>query len=97
MANSTFSDCCLRVLNEELEGISPITFRYNPHSKFLNQMAGTYSVSDVRRMIAFKAEQWYGTEFQARLNPNTLLSPYHFESYIAESIMSSPEWKEANQ
>lgn len=56
-----------------------------PHARFLGSMLGTFSIDDVRQMVAFKRRQWEGTQYQAHLNPNTLLSPYHLEAYIAES------------
>lgn len=56
-----------------------------PHARFLGSMLGTFTVDDVRQMVAFKRRQWEGTQYQAHLNPNTLLSPYHLEAYIAES------------
>ena len=51
----------------------------------VSSMLGTFTVDDVRQMVAFKRRQWEGTQYQAHLNPNTLLSPYHLEAYIAES------------
>lgn len=90
MQGRTFADACLRALNDELEGFAPIRFTVNPHARFLNSVAGSVSLEDVRRMVAFKRKQWEGTRYQAHLNPSTLLSPYHLESYIAESKMPPP-------
>lgn len=85
MDRETFADACLQVLNDELEGFAPFRFSVNPHARFLGSMLGTFSIDDVRQMVAFKRRQWEGTQYQAHLNPSTLLSPYHLEAYIAES------------
>ena len=84
MDRETFADACLQALNDELEGFAPVRYTVNPHACFLGSMLTTFSIDDIRQMVAFKRRQWEGTQYQAHLSPNTLLSPYHFEAYIAD-------------
>ena len=86
----SFPLACLAALNEELRGIAPVEYTRNPNGGFLAGMEGTYTVEDVRQMVAFKRDQWAGTEFQGNLNPGTLFSPDHFEAYVAASKMPPP-------
>lgn len=58
MDRETFADACLQALNDELEGFAPFRYTVNPHARFLGSMLGTFTVDDVRQMVAFKRRQW---------------------------------------
>ena len=60
----------------------------------LERSAATFSVAQVRSMIAFKREEWTGTKYRKGLTPNTLFSPDHFEQYMHQA---QAEEKEADE
>lgn len=51
----------------------------------LERSAATFSVAQVRSMVAFKREEWTGTKYRKGLTPNTLFSPDHFEQYMHQA------------
>ena len=52
MDRETFADACLQALNDELEGFAPFRYTVNPHARFLGSMLGTFTVDDIRQMVA---------------------------------------------
>ena len=77
---------CLKILNE----IMGTSYTRNPHGEFLADFESSVPLEDVRRMVEFKRDEWWGTRFQHNLTPSTLFSPDHFETYIAQSKMPKP-------
>ena len=57
----------------------------------LERSAATFSVAQVRSMIAFKREEWTGTKYRKGLTPNTLFSPDHFEQYMHQAQAEEKE------
>lgn len=62
--------------------------------KTLNANSERYTVDEVRNMVRFKRDEWYGTQFQSNLTPKTLFSRDHFEQYIHQSKMPKPKPKQ---
>lgn len=57
----------------------------------LERSAATFTVGQVRSMIAFKREEWTGTKYRKGLTPNTLFSPDHFEQYMHQTQAEEKE------
>lgn len=57
----------------------------------LERSAATFTVGQVRSMIAFKREEWTGTKYRKGLTPNTLFSPDHFEQYMHQAQAEEKE------
>ena len=57
----------------------------------LERSAATFTVWQVRSMIAFKREEWTGTKYRKGLTPNTLFSPDHFEQYMHQAQAEEKE------
>ncbi|MEG2533951.1 MAG: conserved phage C-terminal domain-containing protein, partial [Gordonibacter sp.] len=87
-----FGLLCLNELNEVLGtcyGTLP-----SKAALCLSRMDGKYELSDVRRMIEYKRDEWTGTRFANNLTPNTLFGPDHFEQYMHQSKTSAKEASE---
>lgn len=78
-----FPIACLAIFND----LFGTTYSTLPPTcaRTLDRLKGTYSLSDVERMIRYKRDEWQGTRFSKALTPNTLFSPEHFEQYIHQS------------
>ena len=63
----------------------------------LSRMGDKYDLSDVRRMIEYKRDEWQGTKLAGNLTPNTLFSPDHFEQYIHQSRSAAAEKSDYEQ
>ena len=50
-----------------------------------------HTFEDFKGVIDVKCEQWLNTELEKFLRPETLFSPKHFESYLNEAKMKTPE------
>lgn len=57
----------------------------------LERSAATFTVGQVRSMIAFKREEWTGTKYRKGLTPNTMFSPDHFEQYMHQAQAEEKE------
>ena len=87
-AQDTFPLQCLAALNE----VMGATYGTLPPKvdRFLERNRNRYTVEDVRAMVAYKRDEWQGTEFARNLTPQTLFSPDHFEQYVHQSKMPKP-------
>lgn len=57
----------------------------------LERAEGTWSVEQVRAMVAFKREDLAGTKWKGCVTPNFLFSPDHFEQCMNQSMASREE------
>lgn len=88
---------CLGALNE----ITGFTYTTMPEKcrHMLDRSAGNFTVEQVRKMIAYKRDEWNekdrksNTSFSKNVTPQTLFSPDHFEQYMHQTLA---ETKEAN-
>lgn len=55
-----------------------------------------HSFEDFKGVIDVKCEQWLNTDLEKFLRPETLFSPKHFESYLNEAKMKTPEYDDPN-
>ena len=82
-SEGSFAVMCLGALNEELG--RDYTHLPAPCARTLRQAQGRHTVEEVRAMVAYKRDEWRGTQFAKALTPNTLFSPDHFEQYMAQA------------
>lgn len=82
-SEGSFAILCLGALNEELG--RDYTHLPAPCARTLRQAQGRHTVEEVRAMVAYKRDEWRGTQFAKALTPNTLFSPDHFEQYMHQS------------
>lgn len=82
--DAPFSLRCLAVLND-LMGTAYTTMPSRCRH-MLDRSSGTFTVEQVRSMIAFKRKEWAGTKYRNGLTPNTLFSPDHFEQYMHQAL-----------
>lgn len=82
--HGTFWIQCLNALNEIM--VTPYTTMPDKCRCMLEKSKGTYTVDQVRDMIAYKRDNWQGTRYSKCLTPQTLFSPDHFEQYMHESL-----------
>ena len=80
---TSFNLECLKALNDTLG--TAYTTLPSKCANFLDRFEGTYSVDEVKAMVAYKRDEWKGTRFKRSLTPNTLFSPDHFEQYMHQS------------
>jgi uncharacterized phage protein (TIGR02220 family) len=74
---------CLAAFNDQLG----TTYTTMPEKcrHMLDRCAEGYTVEEVRKMLAYKHEEWKGTRWRNCLTPNFLFSPDHFEQCMHQS------------
>ena len=74
---------CLAAFNDAVGA----TFSSMPAkcTRTLERFEPKYGLDAVKRMCAFKRDEWRGTNMERHLTPNTLFSPDHFEQYMQQS------------
>ena len=83
---------CLAAFNDQLG----TTYTTMPEKcrHMLDRCAEGYTVEEVRKMLAYKHEEWKGTKWRNCLTPNFLFSPDHFEQCMHQA---KGETEEAEQ
>lgn len=82
-AETPFWTLCLDALNAEL--VTTYTTMPEKCRLMLERSRDTWTVEQVRAMVAYKRDEWQGTRYSKSLTPNTLFSPDHFEQYMHQS------------
>lgn len=74
---------CLAAFNDQLG----TTYTTMPEKcrHMLDRCAEGYTVEEVRKMLAYKHEEWKGTRWRNCLTPNFLFSPDHFEQCMHQA------------
>lgn len=86
---NSFAVQCLNAFNE-VKGTTYLTMPPEC-TRTLSRFDGTYSVEQVKAMVAYKVKEWSGTKYKTSLTPNTLFSPQHFEQYMHQSFDDAKE------
>lgn len=81
--NAPFWLQCLAAFNDQL-GTSYTTMPEKCRH-MLDRCADGYTVDEVRKMLAYKHEEWKGTKWRNCLTPNFLFSPDHFEQCMHQA------------
>lgn len=84
-----FWTSCLKALNDEL--VTTYTTMPEKCRLMLDRSRDTWTVEQVKAMVAYKRDEWQGTRYAKSLTPNTLFSPDHFEQYMHQSADNERE------
>lgn len=57
----------------------------------LERSEGSYTVEQVKAMVAYKRDEWAGTKWKGCITPNFLFSPDHFEQCMHQSLEDAKE------
>lgn len=95
MQEAPFWVKCLGALTE----ITGFTYTTMPEKCriMLERSASTFTVEQVKEMIAYKRDEWRekdrrsNTSFSKNMTPQTLFSPDHFEQYMHQSQSNAKE------